>query len=160
MNTSAKPLVQKIISGGQTGVDRAALDFALQNKISCGGFCPKGRLAEDGIIPPHYPLNETETAVYEERTELNVMHSDGTLIIAPALPLIGGTLYTFQFAEQKNKPCFICITGSDMKKQKAKFLEWLAENKICTLNIAGPRESTSPGIGEKTKSVLKMLIVE
>lgn len=158
MKTVTKFLVQKIISGGQTGVDRAALDFALEQKISCGGFCPKGRLAEDGTIPQHYPLTETETDVYEERTELNVLNSDGTLIITPALPLTGGTLYTQEFAEQISKPCFIFLIEKNLLEQKIKFYKWLSENKIRILNVAGPRESTNPGISGKSKSILEMTL--
>ena len=71
----------KIVSGGQSGVDRAALDFALENKIPCGGWCPKGRLAEDGRIHHRYPLRETSSTDYRVRTQANVEDSDGTLIL-------------------------------------------------------------------------------
>ena len=151
-------MVQKIISGGQTGVDRAALDFALENKIPCGGFCPRGRLAEDGIIPAIYPLAETDSSVYEERTEANVLQSDGTFIIVPTLPLTGGTLYALQFAKKNNKPCFTLLIEKNLQEQKINFLKWFIENKIRILNIAGPRESTNQGISQKSKSILEIIL--
>ena len=103
----AAPL-KKIISGGQTGVDRGALDAALHLGVAAGGWCPKGRLAEDGPIPARYPLAETGSAAYEERTALNVMDADATLILAsgPGGPksLKGGTLATHRKAEESGKP--------------------------------------------------------
>ncbi len=79
----AGPFPEKIVSGGQTGVDRAALETALALGIPCGGWCPKGRKAEDGAIPEHYPVTETESATYEERTRLNVCESDATMQECP-----------------------------------------------------------------------------
>jgi len=96
----------KIISGGQTGVDRAALDFCLENDISCGGWCPKGRLAEDGCIAEKYLLIETETKDYAERTLLNVENSDGTLIIYKN-EMDGGSELTLEFVKEKKKPHFL-----------------------------------------------------
>ena len=93
----------KIVSGGQSGVDRAALDFALQYGILCGGWCPKGRKAEDGKIDEKYPLKETVDDNYNTRTKLNVEHSDGTLIFFKKMP-DKGTLLTIKFAEEFNKP--------------------------------------------------------
>ncbi len=87
--------IAKIISGGQTGVDRAALDVAIELELPCGGWCPRGRLAEDGTVPDRYPLQETRSAEYAERTERNVIDSDGTLIIATR-PLTGGTALTVE----------------------------------------------------------------
>src|SRR6266571_9073801 len=80
-NSFAAMVVSKIVSGGQTGVDRAALDVALELGIPCGGWCPRGRRAEDGIIPERYPLIETPTTAYPQRTERNVRDSDGTLVL-------------------------------------------------------------------------------
>ena len=133
----------KIISGGQTGVDRAALDFALSNKIECGGWCPKGRKSEDGNIPAIYPLKETETASYTERTKKNIEESDGTLILF-ANKLDRGTQLTYELCKSYAKPFLVLKLAekSDLKK----FKDWMVNNRIKTLNIAGPRESNEPGV--------------
>ena len=98
--------IHKIISGGQTGVDRAALDFGLHNDIPVGGWCPKGRKAEDGTIALRYPLIESPSIKYSQRTILNVMNSDGTLIIY-FQTLYAGTSFTIYCAKENNKPCFV-----------------------------------------------------
>ena len=133
---------QKIISGGQTGVDRGALDACLAKKFPCGGWCPKGRLAEDGRIDLKYPLKEAEKSSYDFRTRLNVMDSDGTLIIAQE-KLSGGTLLTLQVAKQLKKPILVAIP-EDNKKRDAeitKIRHWIKANSISVLNVAGPRKS-------------------
>lgn len=132
-----------IVSGGQTGVDRAALDWALHNKIPCGGWCPKGRLAEDGVIPPRYPLRETWSADMEVRTEYNVRDSSATLIIYKSM-MGSGTQLTRKFCLQYNKPCF--EVNMDLKYRTAEVVSWMNDKGIEVLNIAGPRESQSPGI--------------
>ena len=93
----------KIVSGGQTGVDRAALDCALQRGIDCGGWCPEGRLAEDGRIPPAYPVTELPGGGYPERTRKNVQDSDGTVIIYLG-ELSGGTEKTLLYCLDEGKP--------------------------------------------------------
>ncbi|MBI2346093.1 MAG: putative molybdenum carrier protein [Deltaproteobacteria bacterium] len=135
--------VKTIISGGQTGVDRAALDIALELKIPCGGWCPKGRQAEDGAIDPMYPLQETPLANYAQRTEWNVRDTDGTLILTWGSPS-GGTAYTIECAKSYRRPLLI----GEMKKPPLKtvFLQWITEHQIQTLNVAGPRESLAPGV--------------
>ncbi len=133
----------KIISGGQTGVDRAALDFALENNIPCGGRCPKGRPAEDGIIPSKYPLIETDGQDYSERTRKNIEESDATLVIYKENP-DEGTKLTISLCNKLNKPCFIVNLSSSYSPEE--FLNFITTNRIKTLNIAGPRESNSPGI--------------
>lgn len=135
-----KPI--KIISGGQTGVDRAALDFALESGLPCGGWCPKGRIAEDGTISEKYPLKETPLKDYNQRTEWNVRDSDGTLILSFGKPS-GGTLLTIELAKALKKPLLIL----DLKTatEIASFKLWLQKNNIAILNIAGPRESLAPG---------------
>ncbi|ACF14843.1 conserved hypothetical protein [Chloroherpeton thalassium ATCC 35110] len=148
-------LIEKIISGGQTGVDRAALDVAFLLGISCGGWCPKKRLAEDGIIAVRYPLQETPTESYAQRTEWNVLTSDGTLILTCG-NLIGGTAYTAQIAELTEKP--LLILELSQNKEKAIFAEWIRSNKIKTLNIAGARESQVRGIYETAKNYLLDLL--
>ncbi len=145
-----------IISGGQSGTDRAALDFALQHKISCGGWCPRGRMAEDGVIPDRYPLKESEIENPEHRTRKNVDESDGTLIIFQD-EMDGGTLYTLQYAKKQLNP--VCIIKKETGVNKSEFRLWMEINKIKVLNVAGPRESNSGGIYEFTLGVLEELFL-
>ncbi len=144
----------KIISGGQTGVDRAVLDFALENNIPCGGWCPKGRIAEDGIISDIYPLTETNSSEYISRTERNVLDSDGTLLLYLNNP-DSGTLITETFCKTNNKP-FLHIK-LDKQQNIIVVSSWIANNKISTLNIAGPRESNESGVYSSTFKFLKNL---
>ncbi|MBI4657012.1 MAG: putative molybdenum carrier protein [Elusimicrobia bacterium] len=144
----------KIISGGQTGVDRAALDAAMKLKLPCGGYAPKGRIAEDGAIPEKYPLKECDSADYSVRTGLNVVFSDATLIIN-AGELDGGTLYTYEIAEKKRKPVKIVdIDVLGAKKACAEILKFIKETNPLILNVAGPRESKRPGIYGKAFKIL------
>jgi hypothetical protein len=135
--------VKKIVSGGQTGVDRAALDFAIENGILHGGWCPKGRRAEDGKIPAAYDLKETASGGYGERTGKNVEDSDGTLVIYTG-KLSGGTLLTAALCRKRGKPLFLLNTEDAGKGVKAEFLRWIEENEIETLNVAGKRGSEGP----------------
>jgi hypothetical protein len=145
----------KIVSGGQSGVDRAALDFALENGFNCGGWCPKGRLAEDGPIHARYPLRETGSPDYRVRTKANVQDSDATLILY-ADKIGNGTLLTRQIANNLKKPCLLlCLNGEVHPEKCAELLSWLNANKIKTLNIAGPRESSNPGIYTETLRFLE-----
>jgi hypothetical protein len=131
-------ILKKVISGGQTGVDRAALDAAIESNILIGGFCPKGRLSEDGTIPERYPLVETVSKDYSVRTEMNVMNADGTLILTIGT-LTGGTKLTAEYAERHHKPFRIVhLVGSADLKDVAR---WIISNEIKTMNVAGPRES-------------------
>jgi Circularly permutated YpsA SLOG family len=145
----------KIVSGGQTGVDRAALDAAIAAGVPHGGWCPKGRRAEDGVLDQRYQLQETESSSYRERTKRNVLASDGTLILNVG-ELSGGTLLTQQFAHRFGKPVLVArlYDSSDMDA----VLTWLAENRIKQLNVAGPRESTQPGIYASAREFLDCLI--
>lgn len=148
--------VKKIISGGQTGVDRAALDVALELGIPLGGWCPRGRLAEDGIIDQRYPLQETPSTDYVQRTEWNVRDADGTLIIAFKVPS-GGTAFTIECARNHHKP-LLMIDMHDAVESIA-FRRWLTEHKIATLNVAGPRESHAPGvISTRAREILRELL--
>ena len=134
----------KIISGGQTGVDRGALDAALKLGVGCGGWCPAGRQAEDGIIPERYPVIELENGGYAERTAKNVVDSDGTLIISNVEPM-GGTRETIERCIEKNKP-YLIINYREMStaEAKEKALKFLQNQHIRCLNVAGPRSSQWP----------------
>jgi len=138
---SAKPnvCIRKIVSGGQTGVDRAALDYALERGIACGGWCPLGRRAEDGPISGRYPLIETPSPDYAIRTRWNVRDSDGTLILAPH-PLRGGTKLTWKFAQAIGKPVLV-LSSERAEEGVDAFDTWRSEQGIETLNVAGPRAS-------------------
>jgi hypothetical protein len=134
----------KIISGGQTGVDRGALDAALDLGVECGGWCPMGRLAEDGTIPERYPVVELANAGYAERTVQNVMDSDGTLIISNG-ESIGGTRETIDRCLENDKP-YLIIDYKEMPtaNAKEKALKFLQSQHIRRLNVAGPRASQWP----------------
>lgn len=150
--------IKTLISGGQTGADRAALDFALENKIESGGFIPKGRRAEDGKIGENYPnLIETKTKNYAERTELNVQNSDATLIVSHG-KLTRGSLLTKRLAAKHRKPFLhIDFTGSTIAEAAEKARRWLASIDCRRLNIAGSRASTDAEIYDKTREFLAAL---
>jgi hypothetical protein len=147
-------LPARIVSGAQTGADRAALDFALEHGLAHGGWCPKGRRAEDGRIPPRYELIETPSKDYEQRTRWNVRDSDATLIISRSAELTGGSAYTRRCAEQLDQPWLHVHPGNDDPQTIKDFLE---RHKVKTLNVAGPRASTEPGITEYVTAVLERL---
>ncbi|MCZ6526748.1 MAG: putative molybdenum carrier protein, partial [Gammaproteobacteria bacterium] len=136
-------LIDKIISGGQTGVDRAALDIAIKHNIAHGGWCPRGRIAEDGTIDERYNLTETDSREYACRTKWNVRDSDGSLILNSGR-LAGGTAVTVSVSRRCNKPCH-CIS-LDKTTDVSDAIEWISRHNIRILNIAGPRESKQPGI--------------
>ena len=133
----------KIISGGQTGADRAALDFAIKHQIAVGGWCPKGRRAEDGIIDKRYPLSETNSRSYPIRTLKNIETSEGTLIIY-LQKFDAGTGLTLKLCKKLNKPHLVVKLSESANKHT--LLNWINENKISVLNVAGPRESSENGI--------------
>jgi Circularly permutated YpsA SLOG family len=140
----ARALV-RIVSGGQTGVDRAALDAALAAGLGCGGWIPRGRRTEDGPLPATYPLRETRSAAYTERTRLNVRDSDATLILARGEPT-GGTALTVTYARQLAKPYRLVDLDLDASVDATATAEWLRQSAIRVLNVAGPRESNNPGV--------------
>jgi hypothetical protein len=143
------------MSGGQTGVDRAALDVAIALGIPHGGWCPQGRRAEDGVIPTDYALVEHASADYAARTEANVADADATLILARG-PLAGGTALTRDFARRLQKPFLIVDLGTGPDPKGAR--EWLAGHAVDVLNVAGPRESQRPGIGDEARAFLHELL--
>ena len=131
----------KMISGGQTGVDRAALDAALKHGIDCGGWCPEGRLDELGQIPGRYPVKELEHGGFAERTLQNVKDSDGTVIISFE-KLRGGTEYTVQCCIEQQRPHKLIDAAKISAQNAAKMVfDFVRQYKIDVLNIAGPRES-------------------
>lgn len=146
----------KIISGGQTGVDQGALDFALDHHFACGGYCPKGRKSELGVIPYKYPLIEIESEEYIDRTRKNVEESDGTLIIKDQEDLKEGVNETIQFCDQFSKP-FLIINVNSTINVGYNFRRWMIENKIKILNVAGNRQSESPDICGRTYLLLVKL---
>ena len=131
-----------IVSGGQTGVDRAALDVAMERGMPCGGWCPACRRAEDGPIDPRYPLRETPSAHSTERTEWNVRDCDGTLVLLTDAHS-PGTELTHDVARRLGRPVF--AARLDALIDPDAFRRWLQIHNIRTLNVAGPRESESPG---------------
>jgi len=135
-------MIEKIVSGGQTGADRAGLDAAIGAGIPVGGYCPKGRLAEDGKVPERYPLNELTRGGYPARTERNVAESDGTLILNIGA-VSGGTRVTVECAKKHGKPYLVVQLDRDPCVEVA--LSWIEEQGIKTLDVAGPRESKHPG---------------
>lgn len=148
------PRPAKIISGGQTGVDRAALDVAIALGIPHGGFCPLGRRAEDGRIDDVYQLIETDSTEYRLRTERNVLAADATLILCRG-PLTGGTRSTHRMTARHGRPCVVIDLGS--RPSRLEIVKWLMQDGKGVLNIAGPRESQSPGIGEEARAFLMTL---
>ena len=148
----------RIVSGGQTGIDRGALDAALAATFRCGGWCPEGRMAEDGAIPPHYPLTELPGAEYKQRTKRNVMDSDGTLVIYFG-ELSGGTEMTVRYCEQLRKPVLV-VDGDTLAPDEiaAKASKFVMTNEIATLNVAGPRESSHNGAAQYSRLVVTRLI--
>ncbi len=144
-------MLQRVISGGQTGVDRAALDAAMACGIPHGGWCPLGRGAEDGVIPGRYQLQETSGPTYAERTLQNVLTADGTLVLYRG-SITGGTALTVKLAERFRKPlCVVCL-AQPLPPEALR--DWLLANHVSTLNVAGPRESTEPGIYQEAYEYL------
>jgi len=143
--------VQRIISGGQTGVDRAGLDVAIKLGIEHGGWCPLGRRSEDGMIPERYELVEMESSHYSDRTRQNVIASDGTIILYGDC-LQGGTLLTARYAVQLGKPCLKVRLASRVSSES--LISWIEMYKISVLNVAGPRASSDAKIYAKAHNFL------
>lgn len=155
-------LIEKIVSGGQTGADRGGLDAAIELGIQHGGFCPAGRKAEDGEIPDQYHLEETKSASFSVRTRRNIEIADATLIIADG-GTKGGTSLTIEYARKIKKPHLVVVlineSDADMQTIVGRVQNWLIASNVKILNVAGSRESKSPGIQNRTREFLKMVLM-
>ncbi len=147
--------LQKIVSGGQTGVDRAALDAALEARLACGGWCPREREAEDGVIPARYPLAETPARDPAQRTAWNVRDSDATLILVRGLPR-GGAALTAQRTAAEGRPCHTVDLSAD--PDPGDVSAWIRSAGVRVLNVAGPRESEAPGIHDEALALLRAIL--
>ena len=151
-------MIVRIVSGGQTGADRGALDAALAAGFACGGWCPGGRRAEDGRLPDRYPLRQTDSTAYPPRTALNVRDSDGTVVFVTG-PADGGTELTCKLAQSKDKPLLVLDLNQEPPAEAAAAVHrWAHAHWIETLNVAGPRESRSPGLQARVQAVVARLI--
>jgi len=146
------PSVHGIVSGGQSGVDRAALDVAAEMGLARGGWCPRGRRAEDGAIPDCYPLRETPSPAYPERTAWNVRDSDGTLVLTRGRPR-GGTALTASLARRAGKP--MLVVDLEGPPDAVEVRAWISGSAVRVLNVAGPRESEAPGIHDQAAAFLR-----
>ena len=156
-------LISKIISGGQTGVDRGAIEAALELGFPYGGLIPKGRLAEDGAVPEKFDRMEVAPRKdYLFRTEWNVVHSDATLILSRERTLTGGTKRTADFCEKHGKPYWVDNPDEPMQTDRGlEFLFWIEAEfgmRPIVLNVAGPRESKAPGIQAATKACVVRIL--
>ena len=151
-------MIEKIVSGGQTGADRAGLDAAIELDIPHGGWIPKGRKTEDGGLPGKYLLKEMPNGGYAARTEQNVIDSDGTLIVSHG-KLNGGSAKTRRFAKKHKRPWMhVDLEKTNFFKAAMDIRDWVEKNRIKVLNVAGPRGSKDPGIYEATKKLLTLII--
>lgn len=147
-------VIKKIISGAQTGADRAALDFAIKNNIPHAGWIPKGRKAEDGIVSQKYDVQETTSKDYRKRTELNAQDSDGTLIVTHG-KLTGGSALTKKLAEKHNRPCLHVDLSRELGIAASEdVLKWIRHHKLDVLNVAGSRASKDSEIYNATIQLL------
>ncbi|MFQ5356208.1 MAG: putative molybdenum carrier protein [Mariprofundaceae bacterium] len=153
------PTLKKVVSGGQTGADRAALDAAMSFGIEVGGWCPRGRRAIDGIIPAKYPLTETRGKSYQTRTKWNVRDSDASLIICQDEPT-GGTALTIKYCEKLVKPYLVCklmagkVACLNCLEDPYSVQYWLNTHHVKVLNVAGPREGKNCPIYDHAYSFL------
>jgi hypothetical protein len=147
--------VRKLVSGGQTGADRAALDWALEHGIACGGWCPRGRRTEDGPLDTRYPLTETPSVDYRQRTDWNVRDSDATVIFSLSERLSGGSRETRECARRRSKPCLHLHIHEDAPRLLRAFLD---AHRPQVLNVAGPRASKEPQVGAFVHEVLEQVL--
>jgi hypothetical protein len=148
-------MIKRIVSGGQTGADRAALDVAIKLGIAHGGWIPRGRLTESGALPQKYHLKETSSSQYSVRTEKNVVDTQGTLIISHG-PLTGGTEFTREMAIRHSRPWLhIDLDRTGAFHAATAINSWILQKKIEILNVAGPRASEDPAIYQETLNILE-----
>jgi hypothetical protein len=148
-------LIVKIVSGGQTGVDRGGLEAAIEAGLAHGGWCPRGRRAEDGAVPDRYKLTETWARDYAVRTERNVLDADGTLVLTIGAPR-DGTALTCRIAREYARPCRIVDLDRPLPPDDVR--AWILEHRIRTLNVAGPRESSHPGVQRRALDYLRQVL--
>ena len=149
-----------IISGGQTGADRAALDFAIAHGFTHGGWCPRGRRAEDGEILPCYSLRETPSKHYSQRTKWNVRDSDATVVFSAKLQLTGGTRLTYELAQRLGKPVLLLSRDEhDVQSATAQLRKFVDQHSVHALNVAGPRASQEPELGAFVTEVLAATLI-
>lgn len=163
-------MITEIISGGQTGVDQAALDAAIELNIPYSGKCPKGRIDENGIIPERFSNLEeitgefkTEKENCDARTIKNIEESDGTLIIVPKIPpsnIKDGTLLTIEVVKNQNKPRLLINLSNSQALNTLEIIDWINNRGIKKLNVAGPRESNAKGIYKLSLDLLKTTLLE
>jgi hypothetical protein len=144
----------KIISGGQTGVDRAALEWALASGVPHGGWYPKGRKAEDGVVPPQFQLKETGSENHSVRTRRNVRDSGGTVIFSQSSELSGGTRETAEIAKEIGKPLLHLMSSLEVNEAATRLNAFIKAHNVVVLNVAGPRGSEEPETGRFVKAVL------
>ena len=147
-------MITRLISGAQTGADRAALDVAIRQGFPHGGWCPKGRKAEDGPIGGQYQLVETPSANYLQRTEWNVQDTDGTVVFTLAREVSGGSLRTIEFCRKHKKPCAHISKSGNFQPAEA-LQRFVEEHGIKRLNVVGSRESKEPGIWKWAYQVIE-----
>jgi hypothetical protein len=152
--------IEKIISGAQSGADRAALDVAIEHGIDHGGWCPHGRKAEDGTIAPRYNLQETPSSGYVQRTEWNVRDSDGTVVFSIAPVLTGGSKKTVELAHEHHKPVIHIARDGGPASPAQALLRFIQDHNIMVLNVAGTRGSKEPEVGAFVKATLNALLEE
>ena len=160
--------IAKIVSGGQTGADRGGLDAAIECGVPHGGWCPKGRKAEDGPIPDRYQLTETASGNYLVRTEQNVIDSHATVIFTDG-PATGGSKKTIVFAKKHSRPWLhVDVSQNDDEAVARGVLNWIKGGGVLipemavppnpVLNVAGSRESKSPGLQKRVCSIMKLVL--
>jgi alkanesulfonate monooxygenase SsuD/methylene tetrahydromethanopterin reductase-like flavin-dependent oxidoreductase (luciferase family) len=144
----------KIVSGGQTGADRAALDWAIAHGVEHGGWCPRGRKAEDGVILRRYRLTETPSDRYVQRTGWNVRDSDATAILSLSETLTGGSQKTAELAARHGKPWVHLSEADDGERAGERLRRFVHEHSVRVLNVAGPRASAEPAIARFVRETL------
>ena len=151
-------MVKKIVSGGQTGADRGGVDAAMKMGVSYGGWLPKGRMAEDGKVPAKYKAKQEMTrGGYPKRTEANVVDSDGTVVFSHG-KLTGGSALTRRLCKKHGRP-FLYVDLGKETDPACLLSDWIIEQDIMVLNVAGSRESGNPGIYERVLGIIKRVLM-